>query len=239
MVEVKHYDEQSRYVKGQATKQISYEIREFYKNMAERLSVEEASALSWNPFMNEQILASFYDTSRAEYIVPAVNREGRLMSYCIYPKEQLEKAINKYSEQHFYDTQSKKPTDAQLEYAKGMLADLNENYELPTDNYFIFLATFKRLIEFHKGYQQQQKAIREQEFKMKQQMDPASEKQITAIQNSYNYFSKGKRQLDIDMLQYLSKHDASIIFDLFKGGSHIERAERVDSYLAQLRAKWA
>lgn len=240
MAEIKRYDEQSRYVKGQATKQISYEIREFYKIMAERLSIEEAKALTWQPLMNEEILASFYNTDRAEYVVPAVSREGRLINYCIYPKELLEKAINKYSESYFNDTKAKKPTDSQLEYAKGMLMDLNESYELPTDNYFVFVATFKILIHSYKGHQQQQKIIREQEFEARMQMDPASERQITAIQNSYNHFAKGKRQIDQGMLSLLSKHDASIIFDLFKGtGTPLELVGRVDSFLVQLRKKWA
>ena len=70
-------------------------------------------------------------------------------------------------------------------------------------------------------------------------MEPATERQLIAIKNSYNYFSKCNGQLDTDMLPHLSKYDAHVVINLFQDGKHLERIERVDNYLAQLREKWS
>lgn len=238
MVEMKHYDELSRYVKGQATKQFHHEIKKYFMDLAEELTLEEAMDLTWHTTIKGWVSEKLFDPYIAEYLISTYSREGRLLVDCIYPKEAAVKIIQDCCEPYFYEVKNKRPSSAQLEYAKGLQNDLGTNLELPTENYFVFVATLKELIKLQTTQKEQQKNIREKNFHARLQVDPATPKQLTAIQNSYNYFAKGKRQLDKDLLPHLSKYEVNVIFDLFKDGKPLERAERVDSYLVELRKKW-
>lgn len=238
MVEMEHYKNLSRYVKGQATKQFHHEMKKYFMDLAEELTLEEAIELNWRPSIKGWVSEKLFDPYIAEYLISAYSREGRLLVHCIYPKEAAVKIIQDCCEPYFYEIKNKRLSSAQLEYAKGLQNDLGTNLELPTENYFVFVATLKELIKLQANQKEQQKNIREQNFNTRLQADPATPKQLNAIQNSYNYFAKGKRRLDVDLLPHLSKYEVGIIFDLLKDGQPLERAKQVDSYLAELRNKW-
>lgn len=236
MVEIKHYDELSRYVKGQATKQIHHEIKKYFMDIAEEFTLEEAMDLNWRPSIKGWVAEKIFDPYIGEYLISAYSREGKLLSYCIYPPKKAERIISECSEPYFNEIKAKCPTPAQLDYARGLQNDLKTNFDLTTDNYFVFVATLKTLIELHETRKERQKDIRNQHLTVQLQAEPATEKQLHAIQNSYNHFAKGKRQLDIGMLPHLSKHEVRIIFELFKKEQPLDQ---VDNYLSQLREKWA
>lgn len=236
MVEMKHYDELSRYAKGQATKQIHHEIKKYFLKIAEELTIEEAFDLTWSPTIKGWFASELFDSHINEYLISTHSRQGKLMVLCIYPREAAEQIIHDYCELYFNEIKSKKPTAAQLEYATGLQNDLQSHLDLTTDNYFVFVATLRTLIELHSNEKEQQKQIREQNYHARLQTDPATEKQLIAIQNSYNHFAKGKREIDKNMLQHLSKYEVSVIFELFKDENPLER---VDNYLSELREKWS
>jgi len=237
MATYKHYDDHSSYVKAQATKEINYKVKDFYTKLTEQLSIEEMKTFTWDPLFDEQILASFFDKCINEYVVVVYSQTDKFLGYCVYPEDRLKQVIYKQSTAYFNYIWSRKPSDAQMEYAKSMQADLNTNLELPTDNYLAFITTFNILLRLHQTYKEQQRVLLEKEYEEKKRMEPATERQLIAIENSYNYFAKGKRQLDTDMLPHLSKYDAHVILNLFQSGKYLERVERVDNYLAQLREK--
>lgn len=239
MANYKHYDDHSSYVKAQATKQINYEVKDFYKKMTEQLSIEEAKAFTWDPLFDEQILSNFFDKYINDYVIVVYGQTGGFLGHCVYPEDRLKQVIHKQSNAYFNNIRSRKPSYAQMSYALNMQADLNTNFELSTDNYLVFITTFEILLRLHQPYKEQQRILLEKEHEERQKMEPATERQLIAIENSYNYFSKGNRQLDTDMLPHLSKYDAHVVINLFQDGKHLERVERVDNYLAQLREKWS
>ncbi|MGE7983709.1 hypothetical protein [Solibacillus sp. NPDC093137] len=231
------YSEQSTSVKQSVLHQIKSTIKDYFNRMVGELSIEQAEHFTFNQDVRDDLFNSFYNEHFNNYVVYVRSFD----EYCDYPKDRLITQIEKYGLKYYQEIKDQTPSSAQLKYALNMQEDLNTSFPVNTENYYLFMAIFSTLLELHQPIKEQrekelQKEM-EEENKRKQRSEPATEKQIIAIRNSFNYFSRGKQQLDEEALISLSKYDASQIFDLMDRGPYAERVARICAYLENSKTK--